>query len=363
MIVPPVTLTRPQPTGVGAHAQLRCGAVEGQRPTLHGPVAQRTPHAPQLPRSVAVSTQPPPQSVRPSGHTHAPPTHNWLDAQAIPHAPQFIASVFTSVQRAPHICIGGTQTGGTSAGGTSAGGTSAKGTSAGDTSVVGTSATGTSAEDTSARGTSAPPRYPHPGSCGNSQPHTTATHAAIAPRCTAVAIIATTLRQGRCERPRRRHRGFSAGVTRAERAAPKLVRSRRRTQESAPRPRRTELRETRLPARRRRQWRATRRGRHRGRCPAQGKRRRAPRRYARVPRRSARSRRSQLEASDRATYHTIVVAAVRTDWEPRPRCPLLSSPQHQTVWSERTAHAWRAPVARLTTPLSGAPLSRVIACG
>lgn len=55
-----------------------------------------------------------------------------------------------------------------------------------------------------------PPRYPHPGSCGYSQPHTTATHTTTAPRCNAAAFTVAKLRQHRAARPRAPHRSTRA---------------------------------------------------------------------------------------------------------------------------------------------------------
>ena len=53
-----------------------CPTGQVQTPVVHGtePV-HATPHAPQLAASLAVSTQTPPQSVRPGPHTHVPAEH------------------------------------------------------------------------------------------------------------------------------------------------------------------------------------------------------------------------------------------------------------------------------------------------
>jgi hypothetical protein len=51
-------------------------------------VPQRTPQSPQLPSSVSVSTQAPPQNVCPDTQTQLVPSQTRPPVQALPHAPQ-----------------------------------------------------------------------------------------------------------------------------------------------------------------------------------------------------------------------------------------------------------------------------------
>ena len=59
------------------------------------PAGHAVPQAPQLPLSVWVLVQTPPQRVSPVWQLgeHVPPEQTWPAGQALPHAPQFWSSV------------------------------------------------------------------------------------------------------------------------------------------------------------------------------------------------------------------------------------------------------------------------------
>jgi len=71
------------------------------------PPVQELLQAPQLARSCAVSTQPPPQFSCPGWQlaAHCPAAHTAPAAQALPHAPQLAGSVRGSTHLSPHACI------------------------------------------------------------------------------------------------------------------------------------------------------------------------------------------------------------------------------------------------------------------
>jgi hypothetical protein len=93
------------------HANPHC-VWSGVHCVLHAELEQTCPlahaflHAPQSAGSDVRSTQPPPQSVSPSGHVaviaHWPSAHTPPWPQTLPHAPQFSGSLLVSTQPPPH---------------------------------------------------------------------------------------------------------------------------------------------------------------------------------------------------------------------------------------------------------------------
>lgn len=92
---------------MSAASLVESDSLHRQRLLLHCHVVHVVPHAPQLVGSVRVSTQLPPQSVRPGPHEHVPETHAAVAGHLIPHAPQLRLSELTSTQRPPHDVVGG----------------------------------------------------------------------------------------------------------------------------------------------------------------------------------------------------------------------------------------------------------------
>jgi hypothetical protein len=62
------------------------------------PVVHACPHAPQFAVSVIVSAQRSPQTICPTGQTHAPSSHDWPIKHASEHPPQFAESLAMSTQ-------------------------------------------------------------------------------------------------------------------------------------------------------------------------------------------------------------------------------------------------------------------------
>jgi hypothetical protein len=73
-------------------------------PAVHVAVAGHVlPHAPQFVALVVVSTQRPPQSMRPAGHAEQTPAVQVpVAAHMLPHAPQLLMSVCVLTQAPPH---------------------------------------------------------------------------------------------------------------------------------------------------------------------------------------------------------------------------------------------------------------------
>jgi len=67
-----------------------------------GGFVHAVPQPPQFCGSVPVSTQTPPQSVPPFGHSHVPLPQSWPPVQTTPHEPQLLESPFGFTQAPPH---------------------------------------------------------------------------------------------------------------------------------------------------------------------------------------------------------------------------------------------------------------------
>jgi hypothetical protein len=86
------------------------GALPTQRPAAHAPLAGHAiPHAPQLPRWVARSTQAVPQAVSPGPHTQLPDEHVMPVGHAMSHAPQCRLSDEVSTHEPLHMRRGSVQ--------------------------------------------------------------------------------------------------------------------------------------------------------------------------------------------------------------------------------------------------------------
>jgi hypothetical protein len=63
------------------------------------------PQAPQLPTSLAVLTQAPPQAVWPVGQPQRPMAHTWPPVHATPHAPQLALLALVSKHTPPQLVV------------------------------------------------------------------------------------------------------------------------------------------------------------------------------------------------------------------------------------------------------------------